>query len=159
MNNGTTLAPIRKAVSVNRSMQDAFRIFTESMGRWWPLETHAVFAEGEAGVRPETAVFEGREGGRVFERTTDGREVQWAEVLVWEPPRRLVLAWRTNPDSPAPTEIEVTFREIEEGTTEVELEHRGWERLGDRGVAAREDYGSDSGWTMVLERYRRFAGA
>jgi uncharacterized protein YndB with AHSA1/START domain len=157
MDDVSTLAPIRKTVTVNRSLQDAFRIFTEGMGRWWPLETHAVFADREAGVRPETAVFEEREGGRVFERMADGREAHWADVLVWEPPRRLVLAWRTNPDSPAPTEIEVTFREMQEGTTEVELEHRGWERLGDRGPAARGDYASDSGWTMVLGRYRQFA--
>ena len=44
--------------------------------------------------------------------------------------------------------------------TRVEVEHRGWERLGiERGRAAREDYGSDEGWGMVLSRYAEEAGA
>lgn len=38
--------------------------------------------------------------------------------------------------------------------TRIDLEHRGWERLGaERGAAARAEYGSDRGWTVVFGCY------
>ena len=44
--------------------------------------------------------------------------------------------------------------------TRVDVEHRGWERLGiERGQEARESYGSDDGWGLVLSRYAEEAGA
>lgn len=35
--------------------------------------------------------------------------------------------------------------------TRVDLEHRGWERLGERGVETRRGY--DGGWDEVFARY------
>ena len=48
------------------------------------------------------------------------------------------------------------FTEID-GGTRVELEHRGWERLGDRASGARADY--EEGWEPVLGLYRGAANA
>jgi hypothetical protein len=42
-------------------------------------------------------------GGSILERTTDGRVLPWAEVVVWRPPERVVLSWRPL------SEPEVTF--------------------------------------------------
>jgi len=94
-------------------------------------------------------VFEQRAGGRVYERAHDGRECDWATILVFEPPHRIVLEWKVNPAAP-PTEVEVGFEADGDGTV-VELEHRGWERYADGGDAARSSY--DSGWPGVLRRY------
>ena len=47
--------------------------------------------------------------------------------------------------------MEVRFSAEGAGSTRLDLEHRGWERLGDRAVEARSGY--DSGWPQVLERY------
>ena len=41
--------------------------------------------------------------------------------------------------------------------TLVELEHRGWERLGDWAEKVRPLYASEGGWTMVLGRFRTAA--
>ena len=145
MTTQTMFAPVRKSVRISRPVEEAFRLFTERIATWWPLPTHSL-----AGERAATVVLERREGGRLYERADDGTVAYWGEVVVFEPPRRLVIAWQPNPDAPATTEIEVTFSE-EEGETRVDLEHRGWERLGDRAELARTEY--DTGWDGVLGRY------
>ena len=143
----TRAAPmtVRKTISVTCSVDGAFTTFTEAIATWWPLGTHSVGEE-----RAETAVFEGRVGGRIYEIWDDGTECDWGNVLAWEPPRRVVYSWQPNPESPAPTEVEVRF--VADGdATRVEVEHRGWERLGDRAAEAYESY--DSGWGVVLAAY------
>ncbi|MDQ4059037.1 MAG: SRPBCC family protein [Actinomycetota bacterium] len=140
----TTLqtTPLLKSVVVARPLDDAFALFTERMGSWWPTDSHSIGGDKVTGV-----VFESRLDGRIYETTSDGDEYDWARVLVWEPPRRFVMSWHPSPDSPAATEVEVRFTQVGEGTR-VDLEHRFWERLGDRAAEARADY--DPGWDYVL---------
>jgi uncharacterized protein YndB with AHSA1/START domain len=83
----------------------------------------------------------------VYEIATSGERSQWATVLTWEPPHRLVIAWQVNPERLG-TEVEVRFTPDGDGTR-VELEHRGWERLAD-GAEMRGNY--DTGWDHVLGR-------
>src|SRR6266542_1795482 len=125
---GAGIPPVMRTVTVNRPVEEAFRIFTEEIGSWWPLETHSIAAsehEGER-IKAETVVMEGKVGGRIYEVMSDGSEAAWGELLVWQPPHRLVLAWQ-----PARhlTEVEVWFTADGEGTR-VDLEHRGWDGLG-----------------------------
>lgn len=141
------IAPVIRTVTVTVPPTKAFAVFTERIGQWWPLEIHGVFHEEAEGV-----VFEPHVGGHVFELSSSGESASWAEVMEYDPPRRLVLAWRPNRDRPAPTTIEVTFTPVDEGT-KVELVHTGWERLGVRAVAqeARDSY--NSGWPETLRRF------
>ena len=146
------IEPITKTLVVACDLEEAFRVFTEEIGSWWPSHTHAVHAGSVRKV-----VFEQHADGELYEIAESGEKAHWAQVLAWEPPRCLVLAWHVNPETPAPTEIEVRF--VREGAdTRVELEHRGWERLGEElGRAGREGY--DGGWTTVLGYYeQRLAG-
>jgi uncharacterized protein YndB with AHSA1/START domain len=72
-------------------------------------------------------------------------------VLVWDPPHRFVMTWHPGYEDPEQhTEVELRFREQGEATL-VELEHRGWERLGERAMEARNGY--NMGWDFVLGRY------
>jgi len=141
-----TVEPVRVAVEVRRGVEEAFRVFTTDIGAWWPLLGHSVAPD-----KVEAVVLEGRPGGRLYERWRDGGEADWARVLAWEPPARLVLAWRPNPERRAETEVEVRFVAVEADHTRVELEHRGWERLGDLAAEARASY--DDGWPGVLDAY------
>jgi uncharacterized protein YndB with AHSA1/START domain len=152
----TTLAPIQRSVTLNCTVERAFAVFTDEISSWWPLDTHSITA-GSArtrGMAAASVVVEGRVGGRVYEIRPDGSEAHWAEVLVWEPPHRLVLAWKPNEMRAAPTEVEVTFTELDDGRTRLDLEHRAWERLGQEAVEARAGYVGREGWTAVLERFR-----
>lgn len=147
MDDARTIEPVRAEVTVSGSVEDAFRLFTEEIGSWWPLDTHAMDADRATG-----AAIEPRRGGRVYEIHEDGTEADWGTVLTWDPPRRLVLSWKPNRNPHPPTEVEIRFEPADPGTR-VELVHRGWERLGPDAESARTSYGSDGGWHLVLGRY------
>jgi uncharacterized protein YndB with AHSA1/START domain len=145
---------IRRSVTVDCSVEHAFATFTERIHEWWPLGTHSIEV-GEDGSSPQTVVFQGGAGGQIYERTTKGEELKWADVVAYEPPHRLVLSWNPSRDQEGPrTEIEVTFSD-EGSRTRVDLEHRGWEKLGERAAEAREGYGS--GWQSVLAAFAETA--
>ncbi len=147
MTQHTALEPVRKQISVDCDVESAFRTFTEDIATWWPVASHSVSGEGT------TPYFEGRDGGRMYERTADGHEHDWANIVAYEPPHRVVLEWKVNPAAP-PTEVEVRFSQDGDGTR-VELEHRGWERYPTGGSDERGSY--DSGWGHVLGRFREAA--
>ena len=136
---------VRKTISVACSVEHAFATFTEGISTWWPLGTHSI---GDA--RAQEAVFERRAGGRIYEIWDDGREHDWGILLTWDPPHRLVYSWSPNPEQTMPTEVEVRFTS-EAGGTRVELEHRGWERLGENATDRQQRY--ETGWDIVLAAY------
>jgi uncharacterized protein YndB with AHSA1/START domain len=123
----------------------AFEMWAERTSLWWP---HGHSVSAAPGL---TVTFEPRQGGRIFERTPGGDEHDWGEVLVWEPPRRLVYLWHLRFDRSDATEVEVTFAEVPEGTA-VSIVHRGWERLGEKGPERRAR--NEKGWAGVIEHYR-----
>ena len=135
----TAVEPIRKSVTVARPREEAFRIFTERLGEWWP-KTYSLGQD-----RMERVVLEPRKDGRVYEVQAGGEEAEWGRVLAYEPPERLVLAWGLNG-----SEVEVRFASEGAGTR-VDLEHRGWDRLEDR--QERDAY--DAGWDEILAEYAR----
>lgn len=139
------IEPLRMAFDVECAAQDAFDLWTQRSAAWWPT-MHTVSAE--PGVR---VIFEGQPGGRIFERTPTGREIEWGQVTVWEPPSRLAYSWHIRADRADATDVEIRFVETAGGRTRVEIEHRGWERLGDRGRSWRRV--NKGGWDGVLPSY------
>jgi uncharacterized protein YndB with AHSA1/START domain len=119
--------PVRQSVVVRSDRQHTFDTFVRTIGVWWPVTP---FSAGQDQVRDVT--FERRSGGRVYETWQDGTEVDWGEVLRWEPPERFAMTW--NMTSVA-TEVELTFAELGPVLTRVAVEHRGWERLTDEQLA------------------------
>lgn len=126
------------------SIEHAFEIWTARTSLWWPAD-HTVSGEDDLDV-----VIEPQVGGRIFERSTSGREEEWGEVLEWEPPRRFVYLWHLRADRADATEVEIVFTP-DGGETEVRIDHRGWERLGARGDAWRAR--NRSGWDTLLPWY------
>jgi uncharacterized protein YndB with AHSA1/START domain len=146
------IEPIRASISVKAEPGKAFELFTDGIGTWWPFERYSRAVdefEGED-VKVERVEFQPAVGGHLLEHVSNGEVFPWAEILVWEPPTRLVLAWKPNATDNPPTEVEVRFSPDGVGTL-VELEHRGWERLGELAEQARAGYGA--GWVYNLERF------
>jgi uncharacterized protein YndB with AHSA1/START domain len=140
------MEPLEIGFTVVCPPEHAFETWARRTSLWWP---HGHSVSGAPGL---AVTFEPRPGGRIFERTPSGEEHDWGEVLVWEPPSRLVYLWHLRFDRSDATEVEVTFTEIPEGTA-VSIVHRGWERLGAVGAERRER--NLKGWAGVLEHYRR----
>lgn len=143
MSDAVAIEVVRKTVTVDCAVEEAFRVFTEDIGSWWPTDTHAL-QRGEV----RKLVFEAHAGGEVYEVAGDGVKGHWATVVALEPPNRLVLAWEVNPERLG-TEVEVRFTP-EGASTRVDLEHRGWENLAE-GADLRTEY--QTGWDHVLGRY------
>jgi hypothetical protein len=76
-----------------------------------------------SGVNLANAVIETRDGGRVYEVDTQGKEYDWGSVRIWEPGHRVVLAWTLGISGADPTEVEVSFS----GSSDcvLRLEHPG----------------------------------
>src|SRR5262249_44678896 len=144
-----TVQPIRKQLVVEAPQERAFRVFTENMDAWWPRSHHI----GKTALK--TAVLEPRVGGRWYEVCEDGSECTWGKGLVWEPPRRLVLAWQLTAeyqyDPSFITEVEVTFTPEGLKRTRVDFEHRDLERFGAAAARARESM--DGGWLGILQLF------
>ena len=151
-----SLEPIVREIEVARAPADAFRIFTEGFGTWWPADRFSMAADDD-GQAPDRVVFEPGHGGRIYEVWADGSEHDWGRVTAWEPPARVVFDWKPNDLDHPYTEVEVTFSPNASGGSLVRLEHRKWELLGaDLGARGREAY--VNGWPYVLdERFGRAA--
>jgi uncharacterized protein YndB with AHSA1/START domain len=138
------MEPIRLSTTVHRPAAEAFRLFTDGIGAWWPSNRGYSFG----GSRLKEVCLEPVAGGRFFERYTDGEEFEVGRVLACEPPKRIVFTWQGR--WPEPTEVEVRFTSVG-SATRIDLEHRGWERLGASAEQSRSAY--LNGWPTVLQQY------
>lgn len=140
------IAPLRMSFDVNCSAEHAFTAWTSGIGTWWPAD-HTV--TGRPGI---TVVMQSGVGGRIFERTPDGIEHDWGEVTAWSPPGRLAYLWHLRRDRSDATEVEIRFVAKDSGGTRVEIEHRGWERLGSAAGPWREQ--NQAGWQTLIPHFQ-----
>jgi uncharacterized protein YndB with AHSA1/START domain len=149
----SSVEPIRQDVIVGIGPERAFNLFTEEMGTWWPVDEYSrAFNEfADQGLRVIRLEFQPRLRGRILEHLSDGRVLPWAEVVDWQPPHRLVMAWVPHSLPEPPTEVVVTFTAQSEGTL-VEVEHRGWDRLSPGFREAMYDLYA-RGWVFTLGRF------
>ncbi len=150
---GTTA--VTTSIVVDAPVDQAFTVFTEDIGSWWPSEHHILAAPLAA------MVFEQEVGGHVYDVGTDGSECRWARVLAYEPPTRVVfswdisLQWQVETDPARTSEVEVRFVPEGEHRTRVELEHRHIDRHGDGWEGLRDAVGSPEGWGSGLQWFAR----
>ncbi|MEE6140339.1 SRPBCC family protein [Mycobacterium sp. 050128] len=149
--------PIRKSVAVNTGIERAFTLFISKFDAIKPREHNLL------SVPIAETVFEPRVGGHIYDVGTDGSRCEWARVLVYEAPFRVVFSWDISPTwqleaDPAKTsEVEVRFIAESEDRTRVELEHRHLERHGTGWQAVADGVDGDAGWPLYLSHYVEIA--
>jgi uncharacterized protein YndB with AHSA1/START domain len=151
----TTEPAVKKTITVKTDAARAFRVFTEDFDSWWPRSHHI----GKSPMK--RAILEGAQGGRCYTEHEDGTESDWGSVLVWDPPRRLVIAWKITsewthePDLAKSSEVEVRFTPEGRDATRIDLEHRLFSRLGPGGESMRKGVDSEGGWGMLLQEFAK----
>ena len=139
------IEPLQLSYEIDCAPEHAFEIWTTRLSTWWPRD-HS--ASGDPATR---VVLEPRLGGRIFERTSDGNEIEWGEITLWDPPRRLGYLWHIARDRSDATDVELTFVELADGTTRLDIVHTGWGRLGAGGGAWRD--ANTNGWNALVPAF------
>jgi uncharacterized protein YndB with AHSA1/START domain len=146
---------VRKQLTIQAPVEHVFTTLTTQLDTWWPRSHHIGKSE------QFTAKLEPRVGGRWFEEAPDGSVCQWGRVLVWEPPRRLVLSWDISAewqfDASLATEVELSLTPLSDRSTRLDFEHRKLERYGEKAAAMHEVFKSEGGWTGILALFAQHA--
>ena len=144
----TEIPPIVKSVRVRARPEHAFAVFTTNVIKWWP----PAYTIGQSPMKE--VVIEPRIGGRWFEIGNNASECQWGDVLAWNPPSGLTLAWRIGmnwaSDPSLLTEVEMSFKDIGGGETEVRINHSKFENYGQDAEKALQIF---DGWSSILGRF------
>lgn len=139
------IEPLRLAYDVACPVQHAWDVWTTKFSFWWP-KGHNTSGNADAEVTLEPGV-----GGRIFERTSSGVEIDWGHVTQWEPPNRLAYTWHIGHDASEATLVELSFVALSDDATRLEIMQTGFENLGEVGVAYRE--GNTAGWGALIPQF------
>lgn len=137
--------PVRREVRVRCSLAHAFQVFTARVDLWWPRDHRR---DPAAQMR-----FEAVAGGRFYQLTEDGAEIELGTVVRWDAPRRLTYTWIPG-SMTAPTTVDVRFTEDGDHTV-VAVEHsEGAAALGDAWPARVRKF--TQAWGDVLPAFAEF---
>lgn len=144
---------LHKTVFVPFLPQEAFHIFVNCIGEWWPLHSHTL-ADKDKGERSVAALIEPHDNGRIYETLQNGQQREWGKVVKYKLGEFVSLDWQVGcPDGEA-TEVEVIFSPAGP-QTKIDLFHRHWERFGDKAETMKDEY--DKGWNDVLHNFISYA--
>jgi Activator of Hsp90 ATPase homolog 1-like protein len=130
---------IKRSVVLPCRPERAFALFTEHAGEWWPAERrHTKDAASTICIEAT---------GRFFERAQDGTEVELGVVRLFEPTGRLVLDWYPGTGRTNPTQVDVRFEAVAEGTR-VTVTHGPGTAGAD--LFGRNAAAYDRSWDLVL---------
>lgn len=131
--------------------EQAFAAFVDHITSWWPASFTFTLAE------LDTIIIEPRPGGRWYETSTAGDEIDWGVVTACDPPYRLALtfqlsATRTLVPRERASEVSFEFTEREDGTA-VRLTHFHLHRHGADAATVRTNMASDHGWPFIMNSF------
>ena len=130
--------------------EQVFALWTDALDRWWPR----AFTWSQDKL--DRIAIEPHVGGRCYERGPLGFHLDFGRVIECEPPVRLVFTWQIafdrtpQPDPAQASEVEIRLRAAGPSATDVEIEHRHFERHGAQAAAYRA--GMEHGWDELVRR-------
>ena len=141
----TVIEPLTLSYEIRCPAEHAFDVWTSRFSTWWPA------GHTTSGDPDTVVVLEPRLGGRIFERTADGTEIEWGRITLWDPPHRLGYRWHIGRHDSQATDVALTFVDVGDGTTRLEIVLRGWERLGAEGLSYRQ--ANTAGWSALIPNF------
>jgi hypothetical protein len=102
------------------------------------------------GQEAEDCEIEPWVGGRVFERTRSGEEVEWGSVIAWNPPVHLEFMWHPGVPGDCSQTVDIEFQ-VEADGTRVTLIHTGWQLAGVQACTFHADCTEQ--WSAILRLY------
>ncbi len=139
--------PLVVEFTVAATAERAFDLWANRTELWWP-RGHTMSGEDQVSI-----IFEAEQGGRIYERASDGAEHEWGEVLRWDPPQRLTYLWHVFFDRSEATTVEVAFAQVGERETTVTITQTGFEALGAAGIERRQR--TVNAWAALTGLYRQ----
>lgn len=144
------IKPVVVERTVRAPIETCFRVYVDEIDSWWRTEEDLVIIKTGLEAEP---------GGRLYDVDEHGNERQLGTVLAIERPARVLLRWHLQTDwsvvvdPERHTELEITFAAIDDESTVVRLEHRGFERLGPGAAEMRETMNSPHAWAQGVANY------
>lgn len=149
------LDPLITAIEVPCTQEQAFRVFVEEMGNWWPLDKRSASMIG--GQPAKSLRVEARLGGQIIETGHDDAEHLWGTFMTYDPYDSVSMAFHMGMPADSASLVEVQFTVLGEERTRVVLTQSNWEAFGDMAEMMRGGYGS--GWVIIFEESYRAACA
>ncbi len=150
-----TVDPLTCSIRLELSVEDAFALFVDRFGQWWP----SGFSWSGTDLLDRVTIAS-EVGGPLSEYSRTGLRWDFGMVKSISRPDNLTFSWQIGPDrvpvaDPArASEVHVQFF-ADDGSTTVTVRHDGWERHGEAGSQYRDDF--SQAWPMILERLQRTA--
>lgn len=141
-----SLEPLVRFIEVNCSQAAAFDLWVFKPSTWWPMSNHTTF-----GADATAVVFEPGIKGRIYEQNDAGMQREWGRITDWRPPSSVAFTWHIYGSAEEATDVEVSFKRLDEEHTRVTITHSGWERLAERAAEIRD--GNKTGWTDLLAAF------
>ena len=142
------IEPLIKTIEVPCGQREAFRIFVNEMGSWWPLHKRSMSLKA-VGKPAKALLVEARLGGKIVEIGPDGSEYHWGTIRAIDPANSVAMDFHMGMPPEQASLVEVTFVPLGNDRTRVTLTQSNWEGFGDMAEMLRMHYGS--GWVIIFE--------
>ncbi len=143
------LDPIVSTIEVACGQVEAFRVFVEDMGTWWPLDKRSMSLM-HGGTPAKDVRVEARLGGQIVEIGPDDSEHHWGTFTAYDPHESLAMDFHMGLPPENASLVEVRFTAVSDEITRVELTQSNFEAFGDMAEMMRNGYGS--GWVLIFEQ-------
>lgn len=145
---------VRVEATVPLGIDASFALLADGIGGWWPAALSCAPTGASASMALDPVV-----GGRWGERS-DGGDLAWGTVTLWDPPDHVRLTWAVDSDRRLPADVrdapasrvDIRLAEVDDDLTTVIVEHRGLEAHDDP-AAVRAWVGGEDGWWSILRAY------
>ena len=141
------IEPLVKTIEVPCPQAEAFRIFVNEMGSWWPLHKRSMSLKA-VGKPAKSLQVDPRLGGKIVELGPDGSEYHWGTIKAIDPYNSVAMDFHMGMPPEQASLVEVVFVSLANDRTRVTLTQSNWEGFGDMAEMLRMHYGS--GWDIIF---------